>query len=62
MANKLAHRINNPLQSLMNVAYLAAEGQSDHTTKTLGQEITADLRLLSTLVTESLAPAADSPR
>jgi hypothetical protein len=62
MANKLAHRINNPLQSLINVAYLAAEGQSDYTTKSLGQEITADLQLLSTLVTESLALPAKSPR
>ena len=39
MANKLAHRINNPLQSLMQVAYLAAEGQGDHDTKILGQEL-----------------------
>ena len=55
MANKLAHRINNPLQSLMNVAYLAAEGESDYDTKTLGQDLSAELRLLSALVTESLA-------
>jgi len=54
MANRLAHQINNPLQGLMNLAYLAAEGKSDHTTKTLGQELTTELRLLSTLVTESL--------
>jgi RNA polymerase sigma factor (sigma-70 family) len=54
MANKLAHRINNPLQSLMQVAYLAAEGQGDYNAKTLGQEISVDLRVLSALVTESL--------
>jgi RNA polymerase sigma factor (sigma-70 family) len=54
MANKLAHRINNPLQSLMQVAYLAAEGQSNHSAKTLGQEFSVDLRRLSALVTESL--------
>jgi signal transduction histidine kinase len=55
MANKLAHRINNPLQSLMQVAYLAAEGQSDHNAKTLGQEVSAHLLRLSAVVTESLA-------
>jgi len=54
MANKLTHRINNPLQSLMQVAYLAAEGQSDHNAKTLGQEFSVDLRRSSALVTESL--------
>jgi RNA polymerase sigma factor (sigma-70 family) len=61
MANKLAHQINNPLQSLMNVAYLAAEGKCDHDAKSLGQELSADLRRLSALVTESLAPTADGP-
>lgn len=61
MANKLAHRINNPLQSLMNIAYLAAEGHSDYSTETLGQEFSADLRLLSALVTELLACPATVP-
>jgi RNA polymerase sigma factor (sigma-70 family) len=60
MANKLAHRINNPLQSLVQIAYLAAEGQSDHNTKTLGQELSVDLRRLSTLVNESLVLPANS--
>jgi len=59
MANKLAHQINNPLQSLVNVAYIAAEGMSDHSTKTLGQEFSANLRLLSALVNEALALPAD---
>jgi hypothetical protein len=48
------HRINNPLQSLMQVAYLAAEGQSNYSAKTLGQEFSVDLRRFSALVTESL--------
>jgi nitrogen-specific signal transduction histidine kinase len=61
MANELAHRLNNPLQSLMQVAYLAAEGQSDRDTKTLGQEISVDLRRLSVLVTESLGLPAGGP-
>jgi len=62
MAGKLAHHINNPLQSLINIAYLAAEGQSNHSAKTLGQELSADLRRLSDVVTESLAFPADRPR
>jgi signal transduction histidine kinase len=62
MANRLAHQINNPLQGLVNLAYLAAEGKSDHTTKTLGQELTTELRLLSTLVTESLDVSHCGPR
>ena len=55
MASELAHRINNPLQSLMNVAYLAAEGQSGASAQTLGREISSDLRRLSAVVNESLA-------
>jgi nitrogen-specific signal transduction histidine kinase len=62
MANKLAHKINNPLQSLMNVAHLAAEGQSDRDTRTLGQELSTELRQISALVAETLAPTADNPR
>jgi nitrogen-specific signal transduction histidine kinase len=61
MANKLAHRINNPLQSLMQVAYLAAEGHGDQNPKTLGQDFCVNLQQLSALVTESLAlPAKGS--
>ena len=62
MANKLAHRINNPLQSLVQIAYLAAEGKSDQNTKTLGQELSIDLRRLSTLVNESLELPANHQR
>jgi RNA polymerase sigma factor (sigma-70 family) len=62
MANQLAHRINNPLQSLMQVAYLAAEGYSDCDAKTLGREFSVDLRRLSALVSESLIPPGDGPR
>jgi nitrogen-specific signal transduction histidine kinase len=61
MANKLAHQINNPLQSLINVAYLAAEGHSGHSAETLGQELSADLRRLSVLVSESLTSRAAGP-
>jgi RNA polymerase sigma factor (sigma-70 family) len=61
MANQLAHRINNPLQSLMQVAYLAAQGQGDQSATTLGQEFSVDLQRLSTLVNESLTPPANGP-
>jgi RNA polymerase sigma factor (sigma-70 family) len=62
MANRLAHRINNPLQSLMQVAYLAAEGHGDQNPKTLGQEFCVDLQRLSAVVTESLALPVNGPR
>jgi nitrogen-specific signal transduction histidine kinase len=60
MANKLAHNINNPLQSLINIAYLAAQGESDQNAKTLGQELSADLCRLSAVVNESLALPGDN--
>ena len=55
MASNLAHRINNPLQSLMNVAYLAAEGHSGGDAKTLGEDLSGDLQRLSAVVNEALA-------
>jgi hypothetical protein len=61
MANQLAHKINNPLQSLMNVAHLAAEGESHEDTKTLGRELSVELRQLSALVAETLTPSAENP-
>jgi nitrogen-specific signal transduction histidine kinase len=61
MANNLAHRINNPLQSLMQVAYLAAEGHGHQNAKTLGHDFGVDLQRLSALVTESLTLPANSP-
>jgi RNA polymerase sigma factor (sigma-70 family) len=61
IANKLALQINTPLQNLMQVAHLAAEGGSDHDAQTLGRELSGELLQLSTLVTESLAPPTGSP-
>jgi transcriptional regulator with GAF, ATPase, and Fis domain len=55
MANELAHQINNPLQSLTNVVYIAAEGKSGNDAKTLGQELSGDLQRLSVLVKKLLA-------
>ena len=55
MANRLAHEINNPLQTLTNVLYLAAEGYHGEDAKVVGQQTMADLRRLSALVSELLA-------
>lgn len=54
IVNELAHKINNPLQCLVQVAYLAATGQSGLDSKTLGEELSVDLRRLSALVDECL--------
>lgn len=62
MANNLAHQLNNPLQCLMNVAYLAAEGESYTDSRVLGKEFSADVRRLSDAVAESLAGHADFAR
>lgn len=60
MAKKLAQHINNPLASLINTAYLAAVGRSNHSAQTLGHEFSAELRRLSELVTESLRSSGDN--
>ena len=54
MANDLAHKINNPLQSLINVLYLAAEGHNGQAAKTVGHQALCDLERLSSLVRELL--------
>ena len=55
MANDLAHKINNPLQSLTNALYLAAAGYEGEEVKALGREAFGDLEKLSALVKELLA-------
>lgn len=55
MANELAHKINNPLQSLTNVLYLAAQGAGGGDAKELAQMAAADVSRLSTLVARLLA-------
>lgn len=64
MANDLAHQINNPLQSLTNIAYLAAKDRDGSYAKALGQELTDQIQRLSLLVSELLAlpVAAITPR
>jgi hypothetical protein len=54
MANHLAHQINNPLQALTNVAYLAAEGKSNGDARSLGRTLSSELKRLSTLVNKLL--------
>jgi hypothetical protein len=55
MANKLADRINNPLQSLTNVLYLATTGHHGEGAKALAKELSSDLGRLSALVKLLLA-------
>jgi hypothetical protein len=62
MANRLAHEINNPLQSMTNTAYLLAEGAAKEDPRTLGRELSNDIRRLSELVQELLLLPLDSVR
>lgn len=50
MANDLAHKINNPLQSMTNIVYLAAEGKSGMDAKVLARELSEHIERLSVLV------------
>jgi len=53
MANELAHQINNPLQSLTNVLFLAAEGHGE--VRQVGRQALEDVQRLSALVNTLLA-------
>jgi hypothetical protein len=53
MASELAHQINNPLQGLTNLMFLAAEGHGGDL-RTLGQIASVDLLRLSLLVNKHL--------
>jgi hypothetical protein len=55
IANDLAHQINNPLQSVANLLYLGANGQSGGDARTLAQELSEPVERLSVLVRELLA-------
>lgn len=50
MAHNLAHKINNPLQSLTNILYLLADGRNHADSEALGRQAFGDLGKLSTLV------------
>jgi hypothetical protein len=53
MANELAHRINNPLQSLTNTFFLVAQGGND--AQMLAKQASVDLAKLSELVQKLLS-------
>jgi hypothetical protein len=55
MANDLAHKINNPLQSVTNIVYLAAEGGNGGDARALAQELSDHIHRLSNLVARLLA-------
>ncbi len=59
MANELAHQINNPLQSLTNVLFLAAEGHGEVTQ--MGRQALEDVQRLSALVNTLLALPLRNP-
>jgi len=54
MADELAHKINNPLQSLTNILYLAAEGHNGEGARAVGRQALSDLQRLSALVKQLL--------
>ena len=55
MANDLAHSINNPLQSITNILYMATEGLGGSDGKALAQELSEHVQRLSSLVAQLLA-------
>jgi hypothetical protein len=55
MANELAHQINNPLQSLTNILFLAAMGNNGPDGKIVAESAAPDLQRLSNLVKRLLA-------
>ena len=54
MANELAHGINNPLQSLTNLLYLAREGPERGSARMLAAELSPLLERVSSLVEQLL--------
>ena len=55
MANDLAHEINNPLQSLTNLLYLASEDRYPADFQALAQELGEQVQRLSVLTAKLLA-------
>jgi hypothetical protein len=54
MANELAHRINNPLQSITNIVYLAAVGGIPGDARALAEELSEPIQRLSLLAARML--------
>jgi hypothetical protein len=55
MANDLAHQINNPLQGLTNLLFLASGGSADSGERSLAARLEPDFQRLSSLVGKLLA-------
>jgi hypothetical protein len=55
MANELAHRINNPLQSITNLVFLAAGGGVPGDAKMLAEELSDPIQRLSVLAAKLLS-------
>jgi len=55
MANELAHRINNPLQSITNLVYLAAAGGISGDARALAEELSDPIDRLSVLAARLLS-------
>jgi hypothetical protein len=63
MANELAHRINNPLQSITNLVYLAAGGGVSGDARALAEELADPIQRLSVLAARLLSlPTAANRR
>jgi hypothetical protein len=60
MANRLAHEINNPLQSMTNAAYLVSEGNPKNDSQALGRDLSNNIQRLSSLVSELLSLPLDA--
>src|ERR1700761_5960287 len=55
MANRLAHEINNPLQSMTNAAFLVARGDANCDSQAMGQALSNDIDRLSGIVRQILS-------
>jgi len=64
MANELAHRINNPLQSITNIVYLASAGEDPRDARALAEELGEPIQRLSVLAARllSLPRAVNRPK
>jgi signal transduction histidine kinase len=54
MADQLAHQINNPLQSITNLLFLASQGQTQGNAKVLADQLEEPIQRLATLVQKIL--------
>ena len=59
LANDLAHQINNPLQSVVNLLYLADESKESVDAKALSKELAEPITRLSVLVARLLTLRKD---